>query len=570
MPPPTHAASLLFACKSNLLRTHRYLIDTTSHISRHASGSPKDFPFVLAESITTLWTDSLSSEATLQLGKVQNLRRATQRLHRILIPANAIFSFWKQLGPTTRAKGYVPGRMLQEGCIIPSIGGGLCQMSNSLYDTCLSSGCEIIERHPHSSVIPGSAASLGRDATVAWNYVDFRFRAPIPLLLESFLTHDNLVVRLRATHRDPAMTSQARAGLPYFTTPPKASANSCETCGTHSCFRHKDFFAGPRVETKSAFLLDECWPEFRRYTQAHQQPGDLFAHPINGIARYHCPSTGPSHTAPLQTLWRSFQTRRHATNTPLRVAAQLSGARAIAQHFSKLLTKDVTTVYVEQSFLPFLWQNMDLGGRTVKVFMTRLPLAELHRRLDNAFRQHPDRTTLNELRAAPETVEAEWEALQYAASIITPHRAIARLFPNKTEKLPWEMPTVTPTSHATDSKTIAFPGPTVARKGAYELRAAARSLNLEVLLLGNELEGPDFWQGVSTTRTAKASVTVQPALIEDKPRMLLKSIAAGLSVIASDACGLDPAPGVHIIPACNESALTEALATVFQRKMTVA
>ncbi len=570
MPQPTRASSLLFACKTNLLRTRRYLVDTTSSISRHCAGSPKDFPFVLAESITPLWTDTLSSEATLQLGKVQNLRRAAQRLHRIHLPADAIFSFWKQIGPTTRAKGYAPGRMLQEGCIIPSIGGGLCQLSNSLYDVCLSSGCEIIERHPHSSVIPGSAAALGRDATVAWNYVDFRFRAPIPLLLESFLTHDNLVVRLRATHRDPTMTSQSRAGLPYFTTPPKLHANSCETCGTQSCFRHTDFFAGPRVETKSAFLLDECWPEFRRYSEAHQQPGDLFAHPINGMARYHCPSNGPGHTAPLQTLWRSLQTRRHATNTPRRVAAQLSGARAIARHFSRLLTKDVTTVYVEQSFLPFLWQNMDLGGRTVKVFMTRLPLAELHRRLDDAFHQHPGRSTLNELRATDETVEAEWEALQYSASIITPHRAIAQLFPNKAEKLAWEIPNVTPTSQATDSETIAFPGPTVARKGAYELRAAARSLNLEVLLLGNELEGSDFWQGVRTTRIGQPSVIVQPSLIEDKPRMLLKSIAAGIPVIASDACGLDPAPGVLIVPAFDEAALTDALATVFQRKMTVA
>jgi hypothetical protein len=245
----------------------------------------------------------------------------------------------------------------------------------------------------------------------------------------------------------------------------------------------------------------------------------------------------------------------------------MAGAREIARRLAKLLTKDVTTVYVEQSLLPFLWQYMDLGGRSVKVLMTRLPLGELHRRLDQAFREHPERRTLHELRAAPETVEAETEALRYATAVVTPHAEIARLFPSKSEKLAWEVPTLTQEARGRSLRdVIAFPGPTVARKGAYELREAARILDLEVLLLGNELEGEDFWRGVRTQREenpfSAATVFVQPALIEDKPRMLLKAIAAGIPVIASDACGLDAARGIEIIPAGDAQALRHTLAAV--------
>ena len=77
-------------------------------------------------------------------------------------------------------RGFVKGRELREGCIIPNVGGGLCQVSNALYDAALQAGHEIVERHAHTQVIAGSLAEQGRDATVFWNYVDLRFRSERP------------------------------------------------------------------------------------------------------------------------------------------------------------------------------------------------------------------------------------------------------------------------------------------------------------------------------------------------------------------------------------------------------
>jgi hypothetical protein len=113
--------------------------------------------------------------------------------------------FWRQVGKATARKGYRPGRMLQEGCMIPAIGGGLCQLSNALYQIALDSGCEIVERHRHSRTVPGSATAAGRDATVSWNYVDLRFRPAVDMQLAVELTADHLIVAaLKRSYPQPA------------------------------------------------------------------------------------------------------------------------------------------------------------------------------------------------------------------------------------------------------------------------------------------------------------------------------------------------------------------------------
>ena len=82
--------------------------------------------------------------------------------------------------------------------MMPAVGGGLCQLSNALYDAALPAGCQIVERHAHSGPCPGSAAAAGRDATVAWNYVDLRFVRPTRLLRSVRLDRRDLSISLRA------------------------------------------------------------------------------------------------------------------------------------------------------------------------------------------------------------------------------------------------------------------------------------------------------------------------------------------------------------------------------------
>jgi vancomycin resistance protein YoaR len=82
--------------------------------------------------------------------------------------------------------------------MIPTIGGGLCQLTNALSRVAHAAGMEIIERHSHSARPDGLFVDGATDATVFWNYIDFRFRTPRRVRLGARLTGTTLVVRLDA------------------------------------------------------------------------------------------------------------------------------------------------------------------------------------------------------------------------------------------------------------------------------------------------------------------------------------------------------------------------------------
>jgi vancomycin resistance protein YoaR len=183
---------------------------------------------------TRLWIENHPAERRLEAGKVQNLRLAAAALDGLVIPAGEVFSFWRHVGPPTARRGFVEGRMLQQGCMVASVGGGLCQLSNSLYEAALEAGCEIVERHRHSRRVPGSQAALGRDATVAWNYVDLRFRPRVAMRLGVVIDEESLWVTL--SRRTPPDGPHAiEAGLE----PLLPAAASCATCGRDACSLHE-------------------------------------------------------------------------------------------------------------------------------------------------------------------------------------------------------------------------------------------------------------------------------------------------------------------------------------------
>ncbi len=199
---PTYRQYIIFGIKSRLLRVKRALRNLLLHrVKRFSFKTFTDQPLLVSESTSFLWTEMNAAEQFLQAGKVENLRLATRALNGLHIPANQIFSFWRHVGRPSKWRGYRPGRELRQGCIIPTIGGGLCQLSNALYDSALKAGCLILERHQHSQIIPGSLAEQGRDATVFWNYIDLRFSYHQDLYIESILSKDQLIVRYYAGNK---------------------------------------------------------------------------------------------------------------------------------------------------------------------------------------------------------------------------------------------------------------------------------------------------------------------------------------------------------------------------------
>lgn len=566
---PTLRNALIFRVKATLLQINRAAHDVRRQetVRFPASHGPANAP-IIAESRTRLWADGAEAERHLQLGKVHNLRLALRRLHGAEIPAGSVFSFWTQIGRASRWRGYVAGRELREGCIIPSIGGGLCQLSNALYDAALSAGFEIIERHAHTQIIPGSLAELGRDATVFWNYVDLRFKSSSSFRIEATMDENFLSVRFRSEER-PRLDHQKKRLTIAATAPP-----SCLTCDERGCFRYVE-----RKTTdfeRSAYLLDEYYPEFDDYIRGARREQDVIAVPLDGKklkkANYSWSTENFRHVrqSRMLTLLRAYQSRKLAVQGAARQRALLEYSERLARSYSKLMTYDITHVTVSQNLLPFLWREGHLGGRTFDVLMTTLPLARLHERLDAAFALHPESKTLADFRADELLVQDESEALQAAHKIITPHSEIAALYANKAVLLDWTIPTKArkspPGRTAAKTTKIAFPASTVGRKGAYELRAAIQGLNVHLITMGAALEGPDFWRGISIEHRTTAEdwlegidAVVVPAFVEHKPRRLLEAIARGTPVIASHACGLANTKEVINVPVGDVDHLREEI-----------
>jgi hypothetical protein len=472
-------------------------------------------------------------------------------------------------------RGYVGGRELREGCLVPSIGGGLCQLSNALYDAALRAGFEIVERHAHTATVAGSLAEIGRDATVFWNYIDLRFRPEQDVRIEVSVTTDSLVVRYWAVRVETAPSLE----IPF--TPAVAplrpmSYGDCASCAVENCFRHIPERARADSQ-RAAFLLDAYWPEYDTYLASVARPMDVAFMPLNGHRRglanyrWNASSLGSVHESAVLTLLRSFQTRRMAQNGPARQTLLIEWARRIANDFAARLPYDVTHAIVMQHFLPALWTGKHLGGRTYDVLMTGMPLRVLQNMLDRAYALHPESPTLRDFRAEPRLLEAEESALAGARKIVTPHLAVAALFGGRAERLPWALPPPLeppPAGRSGPRKTVIFPGPTLGRAGAYEMRDVARELNLHVLLTGPTLEGEGFWDGVSVehktfSQALGAGPVVLPAFVEHQPRRLLLAAAMTIPVVASDACGLDRDANVDIVPAGDVPALNAAVTRAF-------
>ncbi|RYG23552.1 hypothetical protein EON82_13635 [bacterium] len=216
----------------------------------------------------------------------------------------------------------------------------------------------------------------------------------------------------------------------------------------------------------------------------------------------------------------------------------MARAQALTRRYAAITPYDADEIVLPLSLLPFAWESGVLGGRRFRVLANRLPLWEIQRRLDAAYARFPERGLLSDFRAPENLVEAEREALREASEIVTPHREVDRLFGERAVRLPWTIRQAV----WTPGDAIGFAGPVVGRKGAYEVREAARRLGLTVVTPGRDVEGEQFWGDVPVRRGSPLDGTftiVQPAILEVRPRTLLSARAAGCPVIASRACGLD-------------------------------
>ena len=133
---------------------------TTSQIGAEA------FPDLLA-------TYSTKYDAS-NINRSTNLELACEKINDKVVLAGETFSYNKTLGERTIAAGYKEAKVYENGEVVDGIGGGICQVSSTLYNSVLMANMEVTERRNHQFVT--SYTPEGRDATVVYGMTDLKFK----------------------------------------------------------------------------------------------------------------------------------------------------------------------------------------------------------------------------------------------------------------------------------------------------------------------------------------------------------------------------------------------------------
>ncbi len=341
-------------------------------------------------------------------------RRRRHRRHRDR--AGETFSYWRAAGRASRAKGYVIGRELRQGCVIPTVGGGICQLTNALSRI----SRDRASRRPGNRRAPfaqrPSRGLLHRRHHRRHRLLEL-YRLPLPR-------------RPAGPDRRQAHPRQADRPAGHA-----VSVRSCATCDETGCAINPRGRVDFAPAERTTFVLDDVWSEYASMVAAALRPEDqilapgLFgAHP----ARYDWPGE-VEHRASLATLRRHLAMRRVARGAGRGAAAGLFAPRPGRSRTRARQEKSTIARAISSSLWPGCRGSDEagvLGGRSFDVVMSRYPMAEIHARLDAVAAETGASATIADFRADPGLVARETDLLARARRIVTPaprpRRALSR------------------------------------------------------------------------------------------------------------------------------------------------
>lgn len=142
-----------------------------------------------------LATYSTTYDAT-ETNRVKNLQTASERCNGTIVYPGEEFSFHKTIGTRTIANGYASAHSFAGGKVVNTVGGGICQVSSTLYNIVLKTDLEVTERKAHGMYVKYAEPSV--DATIAEGSIDFKFKnnRNYPIMIESELKDGTLTMSI--------------------------------------------------------------------------------------------------------------------------------------------------------------------------------------------------------------------------------------------------------------------------------------------------------------------------------------------------------------------------------------
>ncbi|MGI6704625.1 MAG: VanW family protein [Clostridia bacterium] len=156
----------------------------------------------MLQHINTLWGQFHTVFNTAAKERSKNIEISAGAVEGILLKPGEVFSFNAVTGLRIAENGYLEAPVIVNGELTPGIGGGVCQVSSTLYNAALLANLEIVERHNHT--IPSVYVTMGLDATVADRYLDLKFRNNTKgyLYLASWVSGDKVYAAVYGGKRD--------------------------------------------------------------------------------------------------------------------------------------------------------------------------------------------------------------------------------------------------------------------------------------------------------------------------------------------------------------------------------
>ena len=138
--------------------------------------------------------------------RVNNLKTVTQKLDGFVIRAGKDFSFNRDVGPRTVKAGYRKATAFVNKKEVEVVGGGICQLSTTLYNAALALELPIKERHPHHKKV--AYIEKGKDATVSYGSLDLIFEnnTPYDIVIHCGVDKEKVSVKLNEVLPEGAQT----------------------------------------------------------------------------------------------------------------------------------------------------------------------------------------------------------------------------------------------------------------------------------------------------------------------------------------------------------------------------
>lgn len=179
-----------------------------------------ELPFQLFETGCPLYNRETGFDMMFQENKAFNLKLAAATLNRVLIKPQETFSFWKLVRSADRKVAYKDGLTVIDGKLTTAPGGGLCQMSNSLFWMFLHTPLTIVERHGHDVKDfpePPSDALMGVDATVSEGWLDLKVKNETEITFQIGISFDEEHIIGRVfTDQDMGCFYEVTNGQPLY------------------------------------------------------------------------------------------------------------------------------------------------------------------------------------------------------------------------------------------------------------------------------------------------------------------------------------------------------------------